>query len=145
MITQRKKFSKELFKKYDMLARAATTEYLTTRGYTVAPHPDKYAQDLVCDDDASQWCVECEVKMVWKSDTFPFDSVQLPERKKKFFNKPTQFFIWNEQLTKAVTFWSHDVSTLTPVEVPNKYIFKGEYFYQIPMDMVRVVSRGKSV
>ena len=144
MITQRKKFNKDLFEKYDRLARAATTEYLTTRGYKVTPHPDKYAQDLLAVDDEHQFCVECEVKMVWKGDTFPFDSVQLPERKKKFLNSLTQFFIWNEGLTKAVSFWSDDVRTLEPVEVPNKYISKGEYFYQVPLDMVEMVSRGRS-
>ena len=67
--------------------------------------------------------------------------MQLPERKKKFFNSLTAFFIWNIDLSKAAMFWSKDVKTLDPVEVPNKYIAGGEYFYQIPLDMVRFVSR----
>ena len=67
---------------------------------------------------------------------FPYETVQLPQRKQKFFNEPTLFYIWNKQLDNAVTFLSEEIKDLTPVEVPNKYISKGEYFYQIPMDLV---------
>jgi hypothetical protein len=74
---------------------------------------------------------------VWKGFDFPYDSVQLPERKKKFFDKPTLFFIWNEDCTRAATFWSAQVQQLTPVEVSNRYIRKGEYFYQVPLEIVR--------
>ena len=66
--------------------------------------------------------------------------MQLPQRKQKFFDGKTKFFIWNKDLDTAVTFWDTDIDDLVPVEVPNKYIAKGEYFYQIPMERVTVVS-----
>jgi len=136
---QRKRFDRELYKKYDQLARDVTTAYLESLGYEVSEHPDRYAQDLIAFTPDSEFCVECEVKLVWETDNFPYPNVQLPERKKKFFNAPTQFFIWNKPMQHAMTFWSHDVATLEPVEVPNKYVYSGEYFYQIPMDMVTKV------
>ena len=143
----RKQFNKGLYQQYDALAREATTELLASQGFSVVPNPDDYAQDLVVSHKGKQWLAECEVKTLWKHGDFPFDSVQLPERKKKFFNTLTTFFIWNMNLTKAAMFWSKDVATLTPVEVPNKYIAGGEYFYQIPLNMVRFVSResGRTV
>ena len=137
----RKRFSESLYNTYDRLAREATTDYLTSKGFSVMPNPDDYAQDLIASSKGRQWLVECEVKAVWKYGSFPFDTVQLPERKKKFFNKLTSFFIWNESLSKAAMFWSKDVQDLVPVEVPNKHISGGEYFYQIPLDMVRFVDR----
>ena len=138
-MTQRKRFDRELFQKYDQLARDVTTKYLQSIGYEVTEHPDRYAQDLIAYGTDKDFCVECEVKLVWEVSEFPYPNVQLPERKKKFFNVPTQFFIWNKPLEHAMTFWSHDVATLEPVEVPNKYVYAGEYFYQVPMEMIENV------
>ena len=111
---------------------------LSARGYEVQEHPNRYAQDLLASKgDTDQFCVECEVKAVWKTKQFPYESVQLPERKKKFFDRPTLFFIWNQSLTRAVIFWDHHVKDLTPVEVPNKYMSRKERFFQIPLDRVK--------
>jgi len=137
----RKSFNRGLYAQYDALAREATTDFLTVKGFVVEPHPDDYAQDLMVSRGNHHWLAECEVKAMWKTDNFPFDSVQLPARKKKFFDSLTAFFIWNMSLTKAAMFWSKDIKSLEPVEVPNKYIAGGEYFYQIPLEMVRFVSR----
>jgi hypothetical protein len=105
----------------------------------VREHPDRYAQDLIATKGGKDLLVECEVKVVWDTDKFPYDTVQLPERKKKFFVEPTLFYIWNNKLNKAITFFSEDVKHLTPVEVPNKYVYKGEYFFQIPMDLTKTI------
>ena len=139
MSAARKKFDRSLYQEYDQKARDVTTAYLEHLGYEVKEHPDRYAQDLLAWKDDEEFCVECEVKLVWEGDEFPYPNVQLPERKKKFFHAPTQFFIWNKPLEYAMTFWSHDVATLESVEVPNKYVYSGEYFYQIPMFMVKKV------
>lgn len=138
-VAQRKRFDRDLFQKYDQLARDVTTKYLQSIGYEVTEHPDRYAQDLIARSEDKDFCVECEVKLVWEVSEFPYPNVQLPERKKKFFHVPTQFFIWNKPLEYAMTFWSYDVATLEPVEVPNKYVYAGEYFYQVPMDMIEKV------
>lgn len=138
-MTERKRFDRELFNECDKKARAVTTRYFERQGYVVSEHPDRYAQDLIVEDTGASFCVECEVKLVWSGEDFPYDSVQLPERKSKFFDTATMFFIWNKEFTHAMTFWSHDVKQLEPVEVPNRYVHKGEYFYQIPMDMVEKV------
>jgi hypothetical protein len=142
MTAQRKRFDKDLYDKYDDLARQKTTQYLTSQNFQVEEHPDKYAQDLIAkhiNDDYSYY-VECEVKLVWDGIEFPYNTVQLPERKSKFFRDLTRFFIWNKGLTHAMTFWSSEIATLEPVEVPNKYVYSGEYFFQVPMSMVEKVS-----
>ena len=145
----RKEFSKQLYKKYDDLARAATKEHLKKeRGYNTVDHHDKYAQDLIA-SKPDEWgvhlsepfCVECEVKAVWSGAKFPYDTVQLPERKKKFFNKLTLFYIWNKELTHAVTFWSEKVKHLTTVEVKNKYVKEGERFFQIPLSLTTIIKK----
>lgn len=140
-----KKFSKGLFATYDQMARDATVDYFKKLGFTAVANEDTYAQDLIVvgeiDNYPEQYFVECEVKAIWREGNFPFPNVQLPYRKKKFFNKPTQFFIWNATCTRAMTFWSHDVKVLEPVVVPNKFVASGEKFYQIPIDMVQEIHR----
>lgn len=136
----RKQFDKQLFEIYDRFAREKTTQYLESIGYDVVPHPNQYAQDLIAYKDHDAWFVECEVKNAWSGKNFPYPSVQLPERKKKFFDHRTQFFIWNKQGEHAMTFWSTDILKLEPVEVYNRFISSGEYFYQIPMDMITKVN-----
>jgi len=134
-----KRFSKEDFERYDNAARQMTQKHLELTGHTVEPHPDRYAQDLIATKDGASIYVECEVKVVWSGSTFPYETVQLPQRKQKFFAQPTLFYIWNKQLDCAVTFLSEDIKDLTPVEVPNKYVYKGEYFFQIPLDLTNKV------
>lgn len=139
-MAERKRFDRELYQKYDQLAKDKTALYLQSQGYEVRDHENRYKQDLLFTDSfGTELAAECEVKLVWNSMPFPYDTVQLPERKSKFFDRDTLFFIWNKPLTHAITFWSHQVEPLTPVEVPNKYMYKGEYFYQIPMDITKVV------
>lgn len=132
-------FSPEAFNRADALAREATTNYLSGLGYTVTPHPDMYAQDLVAEKDGKQFLVECEQKTLWKGQRFPFQSVQLPERKRKFFNTRTLFFIWNNEWDSAMVFWSTQIQHLEPVEVPNRRIARGEYFFQIPLSLTKQV------
>lgn len=140
----RKKFDKDLYDIYDSVAKEAARDALQKKGYTVCDNIDKYAQDLVAEKDGKMFLVETEVKNVWKGPEFPYDTVQLPERKKKFFKERTLFFIWNAELTHAIVFWSDDVKDLEPVEVPNKYRYKGEYFFQIPVgknELARLIER----
>ena len=140
----RKKFDKDLYDTYDSIAKEAAKDALQKKGYTVCDNTDKYAQDLVAEKDGEMFLVETEVKNVWKGPEFPYDTVQLPERKKKFFKERTLFFIWNAELTHAIVFWSDDVKHLEPVEVPNKYRYKGEYFFQIPVgenELARLIER----
>lgn len=132
----KKRFDRSLYAKYDELAKDATRLYYEGLGVLLEDNPDKYRQDLVFVD----YLIECEVKLVWETDEFPYDTVQLPQRKSKFFDRKTRFFIWNKHLTTAATFWSDNVKDLEPVEVPNKYVHKGEYFYQIPLELVTFVS-----
>ena len=136
-----KKFDKALYKKYDESAKDRTKKFLRSRGYEVKDHPNKYAQDLVATKDESEFLVECEVKLVWDKPKLPFDTIQLPERKKKFFKKRTVFFIWNKALDDAIYFWSDHVKHIKPIEVKNKFVKSGELFYQIPLDKTNQVSK----
>ena len=136
----KKRFDRNLYKLYDELAKDATRLYNRGRGLSVEDNPNRYAQDLILSEDGCTWLGECEVKLVWDGSDFPYDNVQLPQRKEKFFKETTQFYIWNSTLTRAATFWSNEIQDLEPVEVPNKYVYKGEYFFQVPLERVTFIS-----
>ena len=135
-----KPFDQDLFDKYDALARAATKKFIEGQGWEVREHPDIYAQDLIATKDDLEILAECEVKTLWDGGAFPFDTVQLPERKKKFFTPNTVFFVWNKDLSNAVYFWARDIDDLEPVPVSNKYTRSGEYFFQVPINVTKLVS-----
>ena len=137
----RKRLSQEVFDRYDVAARSATKDFMESIGWDCWDHPDKYAQDLVAKKDDTKVLVECEVKTLWSGDTFPFSTVQLPERKRKFFSDRTVFFIWNKEITNAIYFWSKSIEHLEPVVVQNKYVRDGEYFYQIPINLTKTTNK----
>jgi hypothetical protein len=118
-------------------------EYMQIRGYKIWENPNTYGQDLIAEGSKGKFYVECEVKTVWSGSVFPYDTLQLPERKSKFFDKPTLFFVWNKELSDALMFKSEDIKDLTPVEVSNKYIASGEMFYQIPLTLTGRVRMSK--
>tara|TARA_R100001510_G_scaffold3169_1_gene2484 strand:- start:7251 stop:7610 length:360 start_codon:yes stop_codon:yes gene_type:complete len=118
---------------------------MTKYGYNVIDNPDRYAQDLIAKPTVISnldftFLVECEVKAIWKTKEFPYSDVQLPERKQKFFNERTLFFIWNCHLSRAACFWSQDIKHLPTYEVSNKMMAKGERFFKIPLSLVKFVS-----
>ena len=83
--------------------------------------------------------VETEVKRVWKNKDFEYDSVQFPERKAKFakLEVPTLFVMFNEKLSAYLVVKDKDLLKSPCVEVPNRYCYKGEYFYQVPLKKVK--------
>ena len=94
----RKQFSEALHGKHDKPARVRTMEYMQIKGYEIWENPNTYGQDLIAEGSKGKFYVECEVKTVWVQTSFPIDTVQLPERKRKFFASPTLFFMWNKHL-----------------------------------------------
>lgn len=133
----RKPFDLELFKQNDQKARLVITKYLQALGYVVSPNPNTYGVDLIAERGNNRYGIEVEIKRVWKGPKLPWDTVQLPERKAKYRLEglPVTYCILNNELTHALTFTGSMLDTLTPIVVPNKYVSKGEKFYQVPVSI----------
>jgi hypothetical protein len=135
----RKRFDKELYDQYDKLAKDATISLVNKRIYDIKENLNKRSVDLLVYSRKTKelvFYIETEVKRLdWKNSQFKYDTVQLPERKKKFCNLevPTIFVVWNKDQTAYITFTDKEVMKAPLVEVPNKYMFKDEYFFQIPI------------
>lgn len=126
----RKPFSKTLYNNNDP-AKQKAIDYFANQGTTAVVNPDDYGIDLIVDD--TFYC-EVEVKHNWRGDSFPFNTLQIPERKTKFakLDKPVVFMVMNSEHTHAFLTTGDDVLASPLVEVSNKYVPNGEMFFQIP-------------
>ena len=137
MYGTRKPFSKSLHQKNDPQSRKIVKEYLAKQGIIVQDNPDKYGVDLISEDQSLQ--VEVEHRLSWTNEEFNFDTVNLPERKAKFFvANHIAYFILSCDYSRIGMI---DGKTLRNYivdenlkESSNKYVRQGEYFYKIPSD-----------
>jgi hypothetical protein len=129
-----KKFDQKLFNKNDVPAREAAKKFWESRGVHARDNPDVYGPDLILDIDN---LLEVEIKHTWR-DKFPFDTLQLPARKEKFAKIGCMFMVFNSALTQAFLFDGDTVLDSPKKEVYNKYVSKGELFFQIPINKVRL-------
>jgi hypothetical protein len=140
MFGERKPFSQALHKNNDPQSRRIVKEYFLRNKMSLNDNPNKYGVDLISEDQSLQ--VEVEHRLVWKDDEFPYDQVNVPERKAKFFVENHVCYVI------LSCDYSHigmiDGKTLrqyinddTLKESSNKYVRQGEFFYKVPKSAFR--------
>lgn len=133
----RKRFDRELYLQNDKKAkRACERLFKQFDNIKVKEHKNSRKVDLELFLDGEHVAnVETEIKRVWKGKEFQYNTIQFPERKKKFaeLEKPTLFIMWNATVRSYVVVTGADLKRSPLAEVPNKYMFKGEYFFQVPL------------
>jgi len=126
-----KKFSKELFDKYDEAAREVAKEWLTEEGWTVRDNPDKYGIDLIATKGDAHWDVEVEVRASWTGD-FPYKTLQLPERKAKFAKPNTIFLVFASDFQHFYAVTAETLKLCGFVQKDTKFT-EGELFFDVPL------------
>lgn len=136
----RKKFDKELYAKYDTLARDKTKEIFSSiEGFSVEESIRKTDVDFrILKDGVHIGYLEVEVKRTWDGDTFKFADVQFPERKWKYckLDKPTIFLMYNSDLSHYLNVTGENLLSSKLEMVRNKYIKFGELFFKVPIDKI---------
>jgi hypothetical protein len=137
----KKPFNPILFKENDTLARAAGKRYWRSLGYAVDDNPDRYGPDLIVDTGSEVFYGEVEIKRVWSGKDFKYDTLQVPERKKKFavLDKPCTFIVFNNEQTHGFLCDGTVLMSSPVVEVPNRYVYKGEFFFQVPVANTQLI------
>lgn len=134
----RKRFDRDLYEANDKLAREKVRA--VAPGFDIRDNPKKRDVDLLVYDKAGNHVanIETEIKRVWKGPDFKYDNVQFPERKAKYakLDKPTIFVMFNEDQSKFLVVRDSDLLSSPCVVVPNKYVYAGEQFFQVPLDKV---------
>jgi hypothetical protein len=130
-----KPFSKDLFNKYDVAARAVMTIWLEDRGFSVKDNPEKYGVDLIAIKDGDVTWVEVEVKDSWV-DEFKFKTLHLPFRKLKFATKDTVFVIFRRDFNFAFMFKGDVLADSEVIKKKTKFTKGDDEFFEIPLSRV---------
>jgi len=134
-----KSFSQHLHDIYDAPARKAVSDWCKMKwGLDCKDNPNKYGVDLIAYRSGSLvGALEVEVRQVGFDQ---FGSIHKAQRKDKLVlgNLPVLFFALTHDLSRA--YWAK-VSSLEScplIEVPNKYVSKGELFYDCPIKLFKI-------
>lgn len=138
MIGKHKKFSKKLYKKFDAPAKQAMRKHLEQEGHTVTVPPENYGVDLYSELGPLVMYHEVEVFRNWKTGGFPFLTGSIPSRKLRLLEMigrdvPLYFWRLRRDLQRALVYGSYCLKDKFLVEVPNKEVESGEYFYRVPV------------
>jgi hypothetical protein len=135
MIT--KPFSPELYDTNDD-AKELVIAWLGLNGIEAWVNPDQYGIDLLSKDVQ----YEVEVKHNWNGDTFPFDTVHLPNRKMKFANDLSLFVMLNHERTHAMLISGAKVKQ-SEVLTKDTIYTKDEQFIVVDVSDCKVVQIGR--
>lgn len=144
MIGAYKQFDQQLHSEVDHIANEIVIQFLSDNGIYAIRNSDIYGQDiLVFLGYKHNRFIEVEVKRSWKAhqDKFPWEFINLPERKEKFLRtrKDVEFWILREDMKAVVIIPGAAVKQAEKVEVSNKYTASGELFFKVPIDKCEIM------
>jgi hypothetical protein len=137
----RKRFSPSLYQANDAIAKQAGMYHLLNNGAQwVSMNPNRYGCDLLYrfnnDFDTEPLLLEVEVKHTWDGGRFPYDTVNVLQRKAKYFEEGADLLLLSGNLKDYLIIKGADILALEPTEVQNKYVSMMEFFYQVPLEKV---------
>jgi len=131
-----KPFNQNTFDKNDTKAKNAALGVLNLTEPFWYVNPDQYGPDLT---DGFEF-IEVEVKYHWTGSIFQFDTLHLPERKKKWRHLPIEYWILNREATHALVVDASNVKDEYLRDVPNwRFPNGGEYFFKVPSGDCRLI------
>ena len=138
-----KRFDKTLHDQYDNSGREVVKNYFSSKlNITAKDNPDLYGVDLLLyRDNELIGYAEVEVRNNWKTNAFPYDTLNVPYRKKKLLDNdlPTFFFSVNSIKTRMFCCKAENVLGCEVKENPNKYVKSDEYFYKVPVNILKTI------
>ena len=132
-----KEFSKDSYTVNDKPAKDLVINFLKSKGLDAMENPDKYGIDIVVPR------YEVERREIW-IDEFPFKTVHIPARKEKFLKHSIVYVVVNKDFDKLMFCRSEIIRQYNLIEVPNKSVPEGEYFYDVPIEKWRIYNTKES-
>lgn len=134
-----KPFNQAVHDACDPPAREAVIRFHESRGYYAKPF-DKYKVDLIIENEFMVPVGYAEVELrSWN--ICQYQTIHVPERKKKLVENdmPTTYFAVANDLKTAWWCTAEDILGSPLIEVKNKDVANGEYFYDVPIQKFRCV------
>ena len=135
-----KQFEPQDFNKFDAAAKKVAQSFWQRLGYTCIENPDIFGVDLLVEGKGKSFGCEVEVKQSWHGVDFPYPTLHVPYRKKKFTDAPASFFILNNGMTHAAIASRSAVAASPINRIKNYKVPEGEPFYCVPVDFVQVLN-----
>ena len=125
-----KRFDQECFEENDVVVREAVKRYFSC-GPLQCVDGDKYGVDLVLKSaNGFVWnMLELERRPEWVEGEFPYDTIHVPERKRKFNN--FVYIAANRDVTMAYLIHENVIKT-SPVVVEDNVHCRNEKFFDVP-------------
>jgi stalled ribosome rescue protein Dom34 len=130
-----KQFDKNLFEQNDPKSRNIVKDFFKRYNVSLKDNDDQYGVDLVSEDGSIK--IEVERRINWNRSEFPFDEINLPERKAKFFKSgDTTYVIVSKDyshigIIKRKDIY-HYISDQNLKENKNRLVQNKELFYKLP-------------
>lgn len=127
----RKKFDQTLFDQNDALGKLAVVRHLLLNGQcrTIVLNPARYGVDVLYTTAKAprvEKSMEAEVKRRWTEGPFPYDTIQVLERKRKYFETGSSLLLLSADRQHYLVLSAYTILT-SPVEgVYNKYSPSGK-------------------
>ena len=134
--------------------RDCITEYLLSLGHTVLDINEDYGVDLSSILDGADYKHEVEMKHMWEGDwPTAWKDINIPFRKNRLLtqvygnkgeNKDVEFYFYiiRGDCKKAWKMHGTVVQNSPVVEVPNRAVRKGEYFFKVPVAKAELIDLG---
>jgi hypothetical protein len=119
-------------------AKYQVIEWLKGYGYKVEVNPDTYGIDLIgYNNEGKAITIEVEVKHHWTGPAFPFPTVHVSARKRKFFNPDSYLVMVNHDRTHCLTLNYEALSWGRLITKPTIYT-TDEQFVEVTVDKAKV-------
>jgi len=126
----RKPFSPSNHKANDAIGKKAVLQLLKRMGVEAEENPNPYGVDLIVKHRTRTY--EVERRAIWHT-TWPHPTVHIPERKTKYLKPDMVYAVVNIECDRVMLCSSEVILNYPQVEVPNRAISAGEYFYDVPL------------
>ena len=150
--SKRKRFDPVAYKQSDNKAKKCITKYLMSLGHTVLDTEENFGVDLMSTLENTTYNHEVEMKHMWEGE-WPtvWKDINIPFRKNRLmvqvFNKEPlanfHFYIIRGDCKVAWKMDANIVKDSPVVEVPNRAVRKGEYFFKVPVDKAELIEVGQ--
>ena len=124
-----KPFDPELYEADDN-AKYEVITWLKQLGYPAIVNPDPYGIDLIAELPERTVGWEVEIKHGWKSRRFPFPTIHIADRKRKFAQENNYFLMLNDPRSELLAITSQTVINAPTVTKSTIYT-KSEGFIEV--------------
>ena len=135
-----KQFVEEQHAIHDAEAKEAARKFWVKLGYDCIENLDEFGVDLLVDGKGREFGCEVETKTGWHGPELNYPTLRVAFRKQKFTDDRVTFFVLNSGRTHAAVVSLQKLLKSPAVQVKNKMVPMGDYFYEIALKDVEFVN-----